>query len=126
MCNLVDLKTNYGSTVRVASIKKASIENIISAASSCDKIDEIILFGSSLQERCHDSSDIDIAIVSNIGRAKLFNSKSYRNFTSRVYTFKLGQDYDILQFNSISDIKNSRDSVCYDIEKKGKVIYKRR
>ena len=126
MCTLVDLKTNFGDTVQVAEIKKTSLENIIEAAEDCDKIDEIILFGSSLQERCHESSDIHIAIVSNVKRAKLFNSKAYRNFTKQVYLFKMGQDYDILHFNSISEIKNSSDAVCFDIEREGKVIYRRK
>ena len=125
MCRLVEMKTNYGSTVQVADIKKDSIQNIIEAAQHCNTINEIILFGSSLEERCKDSSDIDIAIVSNVSRSKLFNSKEYRQFTSQVYLYKMGQDYDILQFNSPQEIENSKDAVCYDIKRVGKVIYRR-
>ena len=126
MCKLVDLTTNYGDVVRVADIKKDSIINIINAAQSCNNISEIILFGSSLKEHCKESSDIDIAVVSTIPRSKLFNSSAYRQFTNQVYLYKMGQDYDILQFNSLDDIKNSPDIVCNDIRKNGKLIYRRR
>ena len=125
MCRLVSLETNYGSTVRVADIKKDSILNIIEAAHNCASINEIILFGSSLQERCHENSDIDIAVVSNVKRSKLFNSKTYRDFTRQIYMHRIGQDYDILQFDSAKEIEDSKDAVCQDIKRDGKVIYRR-
>lgn len=126
MCKLVDIRTNYGDIIQVADIKKDSIQNIITAAQNCKNINEIILFGSSLQERCKDSSDIDIAVISNVSRAKLFNSKSYQNFTRQVYLYRMGQDYDILQFNSLKDIEDSKEAVCYDIRRDGKLIYRRK
>ncbi|MBP3593505.1 MAG: nucleotidyltransferase domain-containing protein [Lachnospiraceae bacterium] len=125
MCRLVNLTTNDGSIIRVADIKKDSISNIINAAEKCANISEVILFGSSLKEKCRDNSDIDIAIVSNVPRSKLFNSKSYKQFTSQVYLYKIGQDYDILQFNSLQDLANSKEIVCHDIRKDGKVIFRR-
>ena len=42
MFRMTSVNTNYGSTVEVADIKKDSIENIISAAADCPKIDEIM------------------------------------------------------------------------------------
>ncbi len=125
MCKLVNLTTNDGSVIRVADIKKDSIANIINAAKNCTSISEVILFGSSLKEQCKEESDIDIAVVSNVTRSKLFSSKAYKQFTSQVYLYKMGQDYDILQFNSRQDIENSKDIVCHDIRKDGKVIYRR-
>lgn len=125
MCRLVDVQTNYGEMVRVAEIKRDSIMNIIEAAEGCDKIDEIILFGSSLEERCSEQSDIDIAVISNAKRAKLFNSRAYNEFIRKMYRYRMGQDYDILQFNSIDDIWNSKDAVCFDIKHAGKTIYRR-
>ena len=125
MCKLIDLNTNYGCTIQVADIKKDAIMNIVEAAKECHSISEIILFGSSLAERCKDSSDIDIAVISNITRSKLFNSKKYRDFTKQVYLYKMGQDYDILQFNSLHDLEQSNDAVCHDIKREGKIIYRR-
>ena len=41
MCKLSEINTNYGAIINIADIKKASISNIIDAASICDKIDYI-------------------------------------------------------------------------------------
>ena len=77
MCKLVDIETNYGEKVKVADIKSREIRNIIDAASLCDKIDMLILYGSSLEDRCIDKSDIDIAIVSKYPVSKLCRYKSF-------------------------------------------------
>ncbi len=59
MCRLVTLQTNYGTKVDVAEIKKKHIENILDSAPLCKQIKAIMLFGSSLGERCTNKSDID-------------------------------------------------------------------
>ena len=125
MCKLSEINTNYGATIKVADIKKASINNIIEAASICDKIDYIYLFGSALEQRCKNLSDIDIAIVTNISRSKLFKNKSYDEFTTKLYSKSLEQDYDILFFESQEDLKSSNDLVCKEILQKGQLLYKR-
>jgi hypothetical protein len=70
-------------------------------------------------------SDIDIAIVTNISRSKLFKNKSYDDFTTRLYSKSLEQDYDILFFESQEDLKSSNDLVCKEILQKGQLLYKR-
>ncbi|MGN0159848.1 MAG: nucleotidyltransferase domain-containing protein [Lachnospiraceae bacterium] len=125
MCRLVSIKTNTGTDIKVADIKAEIIKKILEIAPICSKIEHIYIFGSSVEERCTEKSDIDIAIVSNITRSKLFNAKDYKEFTNRLYNIDLEQDYDILQFNSIASIKESKDSVCKDILTKGKLIYSR-
>ena len=124
MCKLQTLRTNCGTDVLVADIKKACIENIIQAAFACEKIDAIYLFGSALELRCKNTSDIDIAIVSNVTRAKLFNTKSYNDFTSKVYAKDIYQDYDILQFDS-EEKMFSGSAIGNEIKQKGQLIYKR-
>ena len=94
-------------------------------AKGCSKIEEVILFGSSLEERCNEQSDIDIAVISNVTRAKLFSNKAYHEFIRKIYLHKIGQDYDVLQFSSISDIHSSEDMVCFDIKRTGQTIYRR-
>jgi predicted nucleotidyltransferase len=125
MCKLISIKNNIGEDIEVADIKADTIKKIIMLAEKCDKIDYIILFGSSVEERCTEQSDIDIAVVSNVTRSRLFGSKKYDDFTSGLYGIDFEQDYDILQFNSIEKIKNSKDFVCKDIISKGKLLYKR-
>lgn len=125
MCRLVYIQSNAGTNIEVADIKAGIIKKILEIASGCSKIDYIYIFGSSVEERCTEKSDIDIAIVSNVTRSKLFKSKDYKEFTNKLYNIDLEQDYDILQFNSIERIKESNDAVCNDILTKGKLIYKR-
>ena len=50
--------------ILVSSIKEEYVKNIINCASLCNKIDAIILFGSVLEERCTEKSDIDFVVVS--------------------------------------------------------------
>lgn len=125
MCKLISVKTNFGTQVEVADLKKEYIENVIDAARDCNKIDSIILFGSSLEERCRKDSDIDLAIISNVTRSRLFKNKSYDRFTTRLYQSSPGQDYDLLQFNSKRAIEDCREFVCSEILKKGKTIYRK-
>lgn len=125
MCKLMSIQSNTGNNVEVADIKAGVIKKILEIASICPKIDYIYIFGSSVEERCTEKSDIDIAIVSNVIRSKLFRSKDYRDFILKLYSINTEQDYDILQFNSIKTIQESKDAVCSDILTKGKLIYRR-
>lgn len=124
MCKLVTIENSSGDKIEVADIKAEIIKKIISLAHTCDKIDYIYVFGSTVEESCTEKSDIDIAIVSNVTRSKLFQIKSYNEFTNKLYGIDHDQDYDILQFNSLDAIKNSDDFVCRDIIDKGKLLYK--
>ncbi len=125
MCKLVSMDTNFGTKIDVADIKKKFIENIISSATECDKIESIILFGSALEDRCKNTSDIDIAIISSVTRSRLFASAAYKEFTNRIYDLEKEQDYDILQFNSKQALEKKKDFVCQEILNKGQTIYKR-
>lgn len=121
----MSIQSNTGNNVEVADIKAGVIKKILEIAPICPKIDYIYIFGSSVEERCTEKSDIDIAIVSNVIRSKLFRSKDYRDFILKLYSINTEQDYDILQFNSIKTIQESKDAVCSDILTKGKLIYRR-
>ena len=81
----------------VAEIKQKYIQNIIDAARECDLIDRVVLFGSSLQERCRENSDIDIAVFGNQPRSRALTSKKYERFARQLYAFdNHAQAYDIL------------------------------
>lgn len=125
MCKLVSIRTNNGEEIKVADVKADIIKYISEIAHICPKIEYIYIFGSSVEERCTKESDIDIAIVSTVTRSRLFSAKDYRNFTDKLYSIDLEQEYDILQFNSVEAIKNSKDFVCKDILTKGKLLYSR-
>nr|WP_304717939.1 nucleotidyltransferase domain-containing protein [uncultured Acetatifactor sp.] len=123
MCELVRLDSS--TTVYVADIKSGTISQIPELASLCPKIDFIYLFGSCLETRCTNDSDIDLAIIANIGMSKLINSKGFREFKEKLYNIDIDQDYDFLYFRSVEQIKNSPDFVCRDIIDKGKIIYEK-
>ena len=123
MCKLTPIQTNTDNIIKVASIKAETIKKILQIASDCSKIDYLYIFGSSVEERCTPTSDLDIAIISNITRSKLFRNKEYTEFTNKLYAIDPEQDYDIIQFNSIDSIKNCKDAVCSDILIKEKLVY---
>jgi predicted nucleotidyltransferase len=127
MCKLQSVNTNYGTSVEVADIKKKYIENIIDAAAQCRQISEIILFGSALEERCNEKSDIDIAIISRQTINSLCKNKGFEKFVETVYSMDFKQDYDRLYFSSMEEIEQKKSDVpiCRELADKGKVIYRR-
>ena len=127
MCKLVGVSTYDGTQIDVAGIKKDAIKNIIESASLCPNIDAIVLFGSSLEERCTADSDIDIAIISKKTVSALSQLKSFKKFMDMVYLFDMSQEYDRLYFKSIEDIEQKMDKqqICKGIVSKGKIIYRR-
>ena len=58
MCKVIKMQAR-GKSFKVADIKQECVENIIDAASTCDSIDKIILFGSSITNKCKKDSDVD-------------------------------------------------------------------
>lgn len=127
MCRLTDLNTYDGTQIGVAGIKRDAIINIIESASLCPNIDAIVLFGSSLEERCTADSDIDIAIISKKTVSGLSQLKSFKRFMEMVYLFDMNQEYDRLYFKSLEDIEQKADEqqICREIVSKGKIIYRK-
>lgn len=122
---MVEIENNIGEKIQVADIKADTIKQIIAIAKICDKIERIYLFGSAVEERCRQESDIDLAIVSNVTASSLMRKSSYRKFKDKLYAIDRKQEYDRLQFNSYEAIQNSRELVCQDILSKRKLLYKK-
>lgn len=127
LCKLISIQTNHNTLVEIADIKKKYIENIIDKAPICNKISAIILFGSSLEERCTEKSDIDIAIISDYTIGKLCKIKSFNIFTETIYKIDMSQDYDILYFKSLEEVQQNKNNIpiCNELTQKGKIIYRR-
>ena len=122
MCR-VKTTTIQDTTFNVAEIKEKYIRNVIDAASQCDLIDRIVLFGSSTSTKCRDDSDIDLAIFGSETEYKALRSKKYDRFTSQIYSFDdSGQSYDLLYFVTGKQYKGL---IMNDIEN-GELIYARR
>lgn len=127
MCRLVTLQTNYGTNINVAEIKKKHIENILSSAPLCKQISAIMLFGSSLEERCTNNSDIDLVIISDNSLNKLSQTKAFDKFMNNLYSYDMEQEYDRLYFKSMKEIEEKKDDIpiCNELMQKGKIIYRR-
>lgn len=128
MCRMASVKTNFNTEIQVADIKKEVIENIIEAASVCNKICQIILFGSVIESRCQEDSDIDMLVVSDMARSKLYKDKGYQEFLKRLHK-KDGyeQVYDVICVHGVEEIYQKRDSVGLfrDVIECGKTLYRR-
>lgn len=121
MCKLVSLNTG-SQRIKVADIKKSYIENIINSVRLCSDIDKVVLFGSALEERCTDYSDVDIAVFGRKSKAKMFRSKSYNEFVDSISSYGDIQDYDVLYF----DIANAKESSVMNEIERGVVLYERK
>lgn len=127
MSRLIKIKNNIGDTITVAENKKRHIENIIKAAEKCKQITGIILFGSALEERCTDKSDIDLAIISCRTVNELSKTVGFKKFLADIYAIDEKQEYDRLYFKYFEEIIQKRDKVpiCAELVQKGKIIYRR-
>lgn len=128
MCKMVPVKTNFNTEIQVADIKKDVIENIIEAAKVCTRICQIILFGSALESRCVENSDIDMLVVSDTTRSKLYRDKGYREFLKRLHK-KDGyeQMYDVICVHGMEEIYKRQDSIGLfrDVIECGQTLYRR-
>jgi predicted nucleotidyltransferase len=105
----------------VAEIKLPHIENISEQAKKTENIRRIVLFGSSLEERCTDRSDIDIAVFGTKSKGSYIDSREFKLFKKGLFQFDWDQDYDVLYFSE--NRKNTGD-IMTDISK-GVEIYRR-
>ena len=117
MCKLV----RFGKDKYVAEIKLRHIQNIAEQAGKTKNIDRIMLFGSSLEERCTEKSDIDIAVFGDMRKIKYLHSDEFKSFQDRVFLYDMNQDYDILYFENGG---KKQDMIMRDIAK-GVEIYRR-
>lgn len=65
MCKLVPFKTQPGEIVMVADIKVEKLHRYLEILPKLRSIDKVILFGSTLEERCGVDSDIDLLLFYN-------------------------------------------------------------
>lgn len=117
MCKMVPLKDGRC----VAEIKLKHILNIAEQAKKCPNISRIMLFGSALEERCTEHSDIDIAVFGDTAKRTYLLSDEFRQFRKELFRYDWDQDYDVLYFEGK---KKYTDRIMGDIEK-GIELYRR-
>ena len=121
MCKVVDVKIG-NRQVKVADIKSKYLTNIADSAKACPLIDKVILFGSSIEDRCTEESDIDIAVFGNQPKGKALTSKQFMRFADRLSEYDdFLQRYDILYFKTG---KKDDSAILAEINR-GEVLYVR-
>jgi predicted nucleotidyltransferase len=99
MCKMVPYKNGRC----VADIKLRHIDNISAQAKDAKNIHRIMLFGSALEERCTERSDIDIAVFGRKAKNSYIDSREFREFKKGLFSFDWNQDYDVLYFREGED-----------------------
>ncbi len=77
MCRLIPLKLEDGRTVEVAEFKAEKLKHYLQIFPLLPSVDKVILFGSALETRCREESDIDFLLYYN-DRAKFREDMSLR------------------------------------------------
>lgn len=125
---MVSIKTNFDTEIQVADIKKDVIENIIKAASACTKICQIILFGSVIENRCQEDSDVDMLVVSETTRSRLYKDKGYQEFLKRLHEKdEYEQRYDVICVHGMEELYQKQNSVGLfrEVIERGQTLYRR-
>lgn len=117
MCRMVPYKDGRC----VADIKLRHIDNISEQAKAAKNIRRIMLFGSALEDRCTERSDIDIAVFGDKSKSSYIDSKEFKAFKSGLFRFDWDQDYDVLYFK---DDEESKEAIMADISR-GVEIFRR-
>ena len=127
MCRLVNVKTNFNTEIEVADIKKEVVENIIEAADVCSRICQIILFGSVIESRCTEDSDVDMLVISDTPRSKLYKDKGYQEFLRRLHEKDdYDQLYDVICVHNQEELHRNQNTtrLFRDVLEDGKLLYK--
>lgn len=129
MCRLVDIDTNFNTKIAVADIKAEYINSILKNAVLCKNICNIYLFGSALKEDCKETSDIDVLVVSDVARSKLYKMKSFHSFLIKLHEKDhYFQQYDVVCVHGMEELKKNRHKVVLynDVLVNGKELYRRK
>ena len=128
MCRLVGIDTNFNTEIKVADIKAVYIMNTMEKAVICQNIRSIYLLGSVLKEECEQESDIDLLVVSDVTRSKLYKTKSFQRFMVKLHDRDdYFQQYDVICVHGINELeKNKNKIVLYnEILTNGMELYRR-
>ncbi len=129
MSRLIYIDTNFNTKIMIADIKEEYVANILEKADICSNISSIYLFGSVLSEECNEDSDIDLLVVSDIPRSRLYKTKSYSRFLTGLHDKDdYYQQYDVICVHGMDELKkNRRRIMLYDeLLANGRELYRRK
>lgn len=101
---------------------------MVQVKTNCTRIRQIILFGSVIESRCTEDSDVDMLVVSDISRSRLYKDKGYREFLKKLHDKDdYEQMYDVICVHGMDEVYQKQDTVCLfrDVIENGKTLYRR-
>lgn len=117
MSKLVPLCLSNGSIAMVSEIKLNSLEKYISLFPQFKELRKVILFGSSLETRCTEESDIDLWFVYDC------TQREYHSILSEIDDLH-GESYaDDFLGCSVEKFNSSACGALYSVKSKGVVLY---
>lgn len=128
MCRLIEINTNFNTRIMVAEMKAEYIANILEKAHICRNISNIFLFGSVLKIECTEGSDIDVLVVSDITRSRLYRTKSYQLFLMNLHEKdNYYQQYDVICVHGFGELEKNRHKIMLynEVLTNGKELYRR-
>ena len=115
---LVDFADAYGNVVGVAENKKEELCEYLELIPKYDSILKVLLFGSSLSERCNSESDIDLLFVFK-GRRR-----DFRGIIHEIRGHRFESLFDDLIYYSVDDFSTENPHGLLSVVKRaGVVIY---
>ena len=85
MCKLVPLQLENGDIVNVAEHKREQLNRYLSIFKYLSGIRQVILFGSALEERCDERSDIDLCMLYDGERSTYHNALNLLWICCRIF-----------------------------------------
>lgn len=119
MVNLVPLRVNTGETVMVADIMVVSLKKYLKIFPEFSIVKKIILFGSTLEERCCEESDVDLYVVHDGTR------KEFSDFLYEILEKCDVAVYDDILGSTEEELNESSCCFLHKVREEGKVIYDR-
>ncbi len=122
MCKLKPFILENGDIIQVSEYKIGRLQKYIKIFSELNGIDRVILFGSTLEERCREDSDMDFCLLYTGDRRMI-----YRGNLRKIWSLYPDSSYDdFLAFDKERfDRGEGLYTVMRDVKNRGVVVYDR-
>ncbi len=123
MCKLIPFELENGNTIQISEYKIDRLKKYVEMFSTLNGIDRVILFGSSLEERCRKDSDMDFCLLYTDKQKKL-----YRENLQKLWSlYPESSCDDFLSFDAKQyDQGDNLYTIMQDVKNKGVVVYDRK
>ncbi|MEF9960866.1 MAG: nucleotidyltransferase domain-containing protein [Niameybacter sp.] len=96
---------------------KKALRVLIEEISTCNKINQIIVFGSVAKGVATENSDIDICILSDEDEFTLLTDSTVNDSFLKLIRDGIDTHFDVLVYNSVSELKIAFETTFMSVEK---------